>query len=342
MANSYMYSPVDSTLTLVVDNTTVQFKRDHPSFNEALELARAHKIAEAAAVFNVRNAAIDAFQKAITECGAEGVVHITGTTPSYVTISLNNRPLPDSYGSYIESILRDGQDVTFFVKMLVLLAQNPVDAVKSSLGRWLAAKTVVLDQDGYIIGYKRVNNQLKSFYDGRTPHQVGAETSLAWVDVDTNENNTCSRGLHFCSHEYLPHYHGGQGRILVLKISPADLAALPPDYGTSKGRCVRYTVTSEITERGKEILEKGRAATVAYTIDTSEDADALNVVANATEQTVNGYDLGYRHGRAKRARVYFADQDCPLHIDEDYFNGYNAGYKDGRNKKARLHTAKEA
>ena len=62
--------------------------------------------------------------------------------------------------------------------------------------------------------------------------------------VDDDQNQTCSTGLHFCSQEYLNHFGGA--RTVIVKINPRDVVSIPNDYNNSKGRACRYEVIGEL------------------------------------------------------------------------------------------------
>jgi hypothetical protein len=71
--------------------------------------------------------------------------------------------------------------------------------------------------------------------------------------VDDNRNNTCSSGLHFCSHSYLASFSGE--RTVIVKIDPADVVSIPSDYNDAKGRTCRYTVIGEVGQSPDDKVE---------------------------------------------------------------------------------------
>jgi hypothetical protein len=81
-------------------------------------------------------------------------------------------------------------------------------------------------------------------------------------EVDDIRDNVCSNGLHFCSMSYLPHYMGGNGRVVIVKINPADVVSIPSDYNNAKGRCCKYVVVGEHTDPEKEYKEYTQSAVV--------------------------------------------------------------------------------
>ena len=81
-------------------------------------------------------------------------------------------------------------------------------------------------------------------------------------EVDDIRDNVCSNGLHFCSLSYIPKYHGGTGRVMIVKINPADVVSIPSDYDNAKGRCCKYTVIGEHTDPEKEYKQYTESAVV--------------------------------------------------------------------------------
>jgi hypothetical protein len=118
--------------------------------------------------------------------------------------------------------------------------KNPLKSAREELHLFLESGKMPLTPDGHFLAFKRVNNNLKSMYDNATQHAVGTWTEMPREKVDPDRHNTCSNGLHFCSPGYLPSYNGHRGVIIVVKINPADVVAIPSDYSNQKGRTWKY------------------------------------------------------------------------------------------------------
>jgi len=93
---------------------------------------------------------------------------------------------------------------------------------------------------------KKVRNDYMDIHSGTFNNSVGYICEMERNQVDDNQNNTCSSGLHFCSKEYLNHFGSGDSRTMIVKINPADVVSIPTDYNNSKGRTCRYTVIGEL------------------------------------------------------------------------------------------------
>lgn len=226
----------------------------------------------------------------------------------------------------IIKMLADGFDV----KPMCNFLENCMDLRKEVADRifdWIEAGCMPITEDGCFLAYKRVRDDYMSFYDGKTLNPVGGWVRLPRSMCDDNQHNTCSKGLHFCSQGYLPSYHGGAGRILVLKVNPKDVVAIPVEYGTAKGRACAYEVVTELSESPRVAVEN--PSTPALPQPVIETAD-LKVAAGVRKSFVVGYEHGFKAGKAK-------SNEATTHylLHGDYNEGYRQGYKDGRGKKAK-------
>lgn len=215
----------------------------------------------------------------------------------------------------------DVQPMRKFLANMMLLPKTVADRVFE----WVEAGAMPITSDGCVLAYKRVADNYTSFYDGKTKNDVGSIVKLPRALCDDNQHNTCSAGLHFCSQEYLPQYHGGQGRVLVLKINPKDIVAIPFEYGISKGRACEYEIVSELFEALRAYVETSNPIQQAVV-----HVDDIQQVSQATESFINGYLNGYVAGKEKSTQT-----DGGFLFNGEYNNGYSEGYKDGRGHKGR-------
>lgn len=125
------------------------------------------------------------------------------------------------------------------------LMQNPSYNAVNDLYSFLEAADIEIDEDGYVICFKRVNANYTDCYSGKFDNSPGKEVRIPRNQVDPDNTNTCSKGLHVCSKKYLNHYRGD--KIVRCKVSPADFVAVPSDYNNSKARVTGYTVIDDVT-----------------------------------------------------------------------------------------------
>ena len=151
-------------------------------------------------------------------------------------------------------------DVTPMMQFFENLINNPSYTIVDELYDFITAGALPLTPDGHFLAYKKIQHDWKDIYSGKIDHSIGTTVEMPRNQCDDNRENTCSTGLHFCSKQYLNHYGSSQSntdRVVIVKINPADVVAIPPDYNLTKGRACRYEVIDELTENDSipEILD---------------------------------------------------------------------------------------
>jgi hypothetical protein len=66
------------------------------------------------------------------------------------------------------------------------------------------------------------------------------------AEVDDDRTRTCSYGFHASAYEYAKNFMTFEGKMVAVKINPADVVSIPADYGNQKLRCCDYTVMFEV------------------------------------------------------------------------------------------------
>ena len=167
------------------------------------------------------------------------------------------------------------EDLPFkpMLNFLENLMENPSRTSVQELYLFLENNTLPITEDGHFLAYKKVNDNYMDFYTGEIDNSVGEKPSVDRNEVDDVRDHLCSEGLHFCSMEYLPKYHGGQGRVMILKINPKDVVSIPSDYNNAKGRCCSYEVIGEHTDPDKESKPAFNEAVYTYPSDGEDLLD---------------------------------------------------------------------
>jgi hypothetical protein len=176
----------------------------------------------------------------------------------------------------IVSMYNQGFPVDPLLKFLEKLFKNRSEEVINDLYAWMEKAQLPVTMDGDFIAYKKVKNNYKSIHDGTTDNSIGALVKEDPNVVDWNRNNTCSRGLHFCSIDYLPNFGSGSSggdRIVIVKINPAHVCSIPTDYDLTKGRAFEYTVIGEV--EGPEADEWMRRKPVLDNFGVYDDRDTV-------------------------------------------------------------------
>lgn len=129
---------------------------------------------------------------------------------------------------------------------LINMLENPYINATNEIYEYCKNMDFEITEDGCFLAYKAVNDNLTSVHDGITQHAIGEYTE---VDIfDTNREQHCSTGLHFCARSYLKSYQGS--KIIVVKVNPKDVVSIPTDYNFTKGRCKKYMTVGIIAPDG--------------------------------------------------------------------------------------------
>lgn len=200
-------------------------------------------------------------------------VHKTyGVSDQLVTIehgivSFKGTPMHNTLTSRMVQMLEEGFDIEPLKLFLINLQNNPSFRAVNELYGFLEKGNLPITDDGYFLAYKKVRDDYTDVHTGKFNNSVGQIVEMPRNHVDEDSRNECSAGLHFCSREYLANF-GGQ-RIMIVKINPADVVAIPADYNSSKGRACRYEVIGELEQNGK--LEGAYRSTTPAPVAPVED-----------------------------------------------------------------------
>jgi hypothetical protein len=169
-------------------------------------------------------------------------VHIQGGV-----VYFDNEPLHTHLTDRMLEMVAEGIDVNPLGMFLQNMMENPSYRAIKELYGFLEASNLPITEDGHFLAYKRINLNWKDAYSNTIDNSIGAVVEMSRNAVDEDKDRTCSTGLHFCSREYLPHYGAPEGgRVVIVKINPRDVVAIPSDYNNAKGRTCRYEVINEI------------------------------------------------------------------------------------------------
>lgn len=143
----------------------------------------------------------------------------------------------------------EGFDIKPMVAFLDNLMLNPSKRAVDELYGFLEACDLPITDDGHFVAYKKVNADYTDIYTGKISNAIGQVVTMRRNLVDEEKSRTCSAGLHFCSMSYLPYYGSSDPehvRVVLVKINPADVVAIPIDYNNAKGRTCKYEVIGEV------------------------------------------------------------------------------------------------
>ena len=212
----------------------------------------------------------------------------------------------------IVSMLEEGFDIEPMVQFMNNLMRNPSKRAVDELYGFLEKNSLPITPDGHFLAYKRVRGDYTDCHTGTMDNSIGRVVEMERNMVDDNRDNTCSAGLHFCSHSYLQSFSGE--RTVIVKIDPADVVSIPSDYNNAKGRTCRYEVIGEVERDAKDDVE--------FTKPVQSNA---NSVRTEPKTGSSAFYRGYTDGFESNAYNY----DFPSIKDQDnYEQGFTKGSDD--------------
>lgn len=155
--------------------------------------------------------------------------------------------------------LHAGVDIAPYARFLDNLMDNPTEYVREDLFKWVESGDMPFTEDGCFLAYKYVQDDYFSAHsgvNGKVFHGLGEFVTMPRSECDLSRSS-CSTGLHFCSFKYLGHYNSNR-RIIIVKVHPSNVTAIPPDYGMQKGRCCAYTVVGELPKEQVQDILRGK------------------------------------------------------------------------------------
>jgi hypothetical protein len=296
-----------SFVTVMLSGVTHTINADHAHYSKIREALKLKDYDEVERLINIKQSVINFSQGSVTVRDGE--------------VFYGDMPVRGSVVNRILDMIRENFDAQPMLRFLNNLMQNPSKRAVDELYGFLEATALPITEDGCFLAYKKVRGDYRDFYTGKMDNSVGTVLQMPRNQVDDDRNRTCSYGLHFCSLSYLPEYHGGQGRVMIVKINPADVVSIPSDYNNAKGRAARYEVIGEHTsERDEAFTSSVYTATGdVYTPPADEDDDYYDA------EYQDGYEAGSiaAEGHSEELEPYNDE------LNGSYTDAYAEGYQDG-------------
>lgn len=320
--NSYII--LDDGIMLSVGMKPYNVERSHPNYDRVIEAVKSDDWEAIPELVNIA-------KSLVKYCGDKIAVDVDNGVVTY-----NNDELHNSLNDRIIRMMKEGFSIDPLVNFLDNLMSNPSKRAVDELYTFLEYGKMPITEDGCFLAYKRVREDYKSVHDSKTDNSIGTIVSMPRNAVDDRSDNTCSSGLHFCSHSYLSSFSGA--KVVVLKINPADVVSIPTDYQNTKGRACAYEVVGELgPDEVREALS-GDGWSDSVNVDYDDrDIDEDEELAEVWSlDYLSGYERGRTDGRAGTTTpdgsVIVTE---PVNDHEEWVEGYKRGWKDGNGHKAR-------
>lgn len=261
---------------------------DNPNFTGVVDAVTSGETGSLDSILDMRAFIVTASSGNVSIC-SDDVVRYRG------------EQVPDYLAQRIITHHNKGYPIEPLCNFAEKLMQNPNIEVRDDLYRWLERGNMPIYPDGDFAAYKLVRNDFTPIHVGPygQDQSPGQTVSMPRHACDERRDHTCSAGLHFCSYEYLPTFQSwnnnlGQ-KVILLKINPENVTAIPTDYNLSKGRCCEFFVVSEIEFMnikedfgGKLVLNSSVYTTgdVSLNLEVDEDEEVSFHVSSIAPEEV--------------------------------------------------------
>lgn len=223
------------TINLFVNGKPYVINKDHSNYKRIVDALNAQDYSNIEDLIDIPKA-IESF--------TAGHVTVSGDSVLY-----DGQAVHSAISTRILNLMRENLPFQFMINFLENLMQNPSFRAVNELYGFLEFANIPITDDGCFLAYKKVRNNYMDIYSGTISNKVGEKPFMFRNAVDEDKDRTCSNGLHFCSLQYIPQFGSGEydggDRVMIVKINPADVVAIPADYNNTKGRCCKYEVVAE-------------------------------------------------------------------------------------------------
>jgi hypothetical protein len=253
---SIFYTRHDGGLTIFKDGKQSAVSSSHQNFNKIIEALKNRELDKLEALMSI--------EKTINATGvsSNGKSKVFVRNGKVYFMDTRNRKEVELNGALTDRILRDigkpgcEKYANALMNLMENIQKNLVKDITSELYEWLASGKAPITTDGCILAYKKVRSDFIDIYSGTMDNSPGKVVRMKQADVDTDRRNECSHGLHFASLGYLSRYSNTyNSRVVIVKVNPRHIFAIPKDYNCQKGRASEYYVVGEYRSGERETKE---------------------------------------------------------------------------------------
>ena len=244
-------------MAMIFTGTTISFQangkfftanKSHENFDTVVTLCKRGKFEEASKLLDL---------KPVVAAALAGKAQLVGGSVYY-----NGTQLNSVLTRRILQLSKEGFTVDPLLRFVENLMSNPSKRAVDELYGFLEASKLPITDDGHFLAYKSVRQDFKDHHTGTMDNSPGTVVRMDRNKVDEDKDRTCSHGLHFAAHEYAKGFGSG-GKMVVLKINPRDVVAIPSDYNNQKGRACEYLVLEEVDRSDTKLVGKAIVGTPA-------------------------------------------------------------------------------
>lgn len=253
-------NPADGFLTVVIDGKQHTILASNPMFATAVSAYQIKDLDALMLALDPSRKFLNLYAKYEQIEVKDGSVFVDGDTINNVV------------ADRIINFLADGVDCVPIFKFITRLQLNPSKRAVDELYTFLEHKHLPLTETGTFLAYKAVRNDFTDKHTGKFFNGVGEVLSMPRNKVDDNKEVGCSYGFHAGTLKYASEFAGGNDRLVLVEIDPADVVSIPTDCEFQKLRTCRYKVVAEYERPLDEHVYQSRFST-EHDDDVDEEWD---------------------------------------------------------------------
>jgi len=275
--NEIFYTRHSGGLTMFKDGKQLAVSNTHPNFDRILVCLSQKKWDDVAMLMSIKDTINT---QGVSHTSKDRKVFVENGKVYYIDSHKKQRelagPLVDRILDDIgkKSALRFGDALLAFMDNI---QKNTLKDIRAELYEFLMSGKTPITMDGCFLAYKLVRDDFLDHYTGKMDNSPGKIVRMPQEKVNRDRHNTCSVGLHFCSKNYLSQYSSGIGRIIVVKVNPRYVFAIPTDYQNQKGRASEYFVVGELRSTSAKDLLNHDAFKNSFIDEDTKEVDAPDV-----------------------------------------------------------------
>lgn len=214
MKSNYKYTITPNSVSLFGGGQTLTARDSHPNFKKIVSFIMSGKYQDAEKLFSITEFVKTATSNKIT---------IKNNGVYYLNIQLHN-----AVCNKILDFVAQGLDVNPWLKFLEKLLENPSKYIYNNLYSFMEQYKLSIDDHGDIYALKAVKYNLKSKWTDLVQYVVGETYSEPRVLLTDDQNDSyCGKGLWFGHEKFVFDYGSENDHVLVVKVNPKDVIAIP-------------------------------------------------------------------------------------------------------------------
>lgn len=158
----------------------------------------------------------------------------------------NGSKIDNKLSERVVRMASEGETIKPIMLFIELCYLNPNKAVIDRLYDFMLCNSIMLGDNGYIVGYKGVRQTGYDWYSNTVLYEVGKESRIPRSECDEDSRNTCSSGLHLGNLDFARGWVR-DGKLILCQINPENVTAIPEESGFPKLRCCAMDVLQDVS-----------------------------------------------------------------------------------------------